>query len=99
MGLRHKVFIKLVTKHKKLNYKKFFTNKEKTQKYFKSLKRSYTKRVRKSVKGGLETLDLIIGDYSNSNISFETLGHYTEKLHERAKTLKSDSFRKSKVHK
>ena len=54
------------------------------------LQRSYTKRVRKSVKGGLETLYLIIGDYSD-NITFESLGRYTEKLHERAKRFTDKS--------
>ena len=32
----------------------------------------------------------------NSNITFESLGRYTEKLHEKAKTLKLDCFRKYK---
>ena len=58
------------------------------------IKRSYTKR--ESVKGGLETIGLIITDYSNTINTFEVLGRYTEKVHEKAKLLKADNYKKYK---
>ena len=45
--------------------------------------------------GGLATLDLLIGDYSTSIITFEEKGRYTERIHERAKLIKAESFKRT----